>query len=78
VLRVVGKLDTHTPVCKLYVAFKIPYMYDYITKLSSTQAEGNLNYVNPNVRGIGQGEARHGKYKRLKFGGGQAFNHSAD
>jgi hypothetical protein len=26
-------LDGCTPVCKLHVAFKIPYVYDYITKL---------------------------------------------
>jgi hypothetical protein len=78
VLRAVGNIDSCIPVRELHVALRIPYMYDYITTLCSTQAEGNLNYVNPNVRGIGQGEARHGKYMRLKFGGGQAFNHSAD
>jgi hypothetical protein len=54
------------------VAFKIPYVCDYITKLCRTQAEVILNPVNPNVRGIGQGEARHGKYKRLRLGGSQA------
>jgi hypothetical protein len=34
--------------------------------------------VNPNVRNIGQGEAQHRKYKRLKLGGGQAYNGSSD
>jgi hypothetical protein len=29
-------------------------------------------------RGIGQGEARHRKYKRLKLGGGQAYDRSSD
>jgi hypothetical protein len=43
-------------------------MYDYITKLCRTWAEVILNHVNPNVYGIGQGEARHRKYKRPKFG----------
>jgi hypothetical protein len=43
-----------------------------------TQAELILNRVNLNVHGIGQGEARHKKYKRLKLGGGQAYDHSAD
>jgi hypothetical protein len=46
---------------QLQVAFKIPYVYDYITELCSTQAEVILNRVNPNVCGIGQ-EARHRKY----------------
>jgi hypothetical protein len=40
------------------MAFKIPYTYDYITKVYRTQAEITLNHVNPNVCGIGQGEAR--------------------
>jgi hypothetical protein len=30
------------------------------------------NHENANVRNIGQGEARHRKFKRLKLGGGQA------
>jgi hypothetical protein len=30
------------------------------------------------IRGIGQGEARHKKYKRLKLGGGQAYDRSSD
>jgi hypothetical protein len=34
--------------------------------------------VNENVRTIGQGEARHRKYKRLKLGGGQAYDRSSD
>jgi hypothetical protein len=53
--------------------FKISYVYDYITKLFRTQEEGILNHVNPNVLGIGQGESRHMKYKRLKLGGGQTY-----
>jgi hypothetical protein len=32
---------------------------------------------NPSVRAIGQGEARHRKYKRLTLGGGQAYNRSS-
>jgi hypothetical protein len=30
------------------------------------------------VRGIGQDEARHRKYKRLKLGGGQSDDRSSD
>jgi hypothetical protein len=33
---------------------------------------------NVNVRNIGQGESRHRKYKRLKLGGGQAYDRSND
>jgi hypothetical protein len=36
------------------------------------------NHENDHVRGIGQGEARHRKYKRLKLGGGQAYYRSSD
>jgi hypothetical protein len=60
------------------MAFNIPYLYDYVTKLCRTEAEVILNRRNPNVYGIGQGEARHRKYKRLKLGGGQAYERSAN
>jgi hypothetical protein len=36
------------------------------------------NHDNENVRNIGQGEAGHRKYKRLKLGGGQAYERSSD
>jgi hypothetical protein len=42
------------------------------------EAEVILNHDNENVRYIGQGEARHKKYKRLKFGGGQVYDRSND
>jgi hypothetical protein len=71
-------LDRLTPVRELQVAFKVPYVRDYITKLCRTQAEVILNHEHPNVRRIGQGEARHRKYKRLKLGTCQAFKCSAD
>jgi hypothetical protein len=60
------------------VALKIPYVYDYITTLCRTHAEVILNHRNPIIRGKGQGEAMHRKYRRLKLGGGQAYDHSAD
>jgi hypothetical protein len=78
VLCTIGNLDRSTPVCESHMAFKTPYVYDYITKLCKTQAELILNYVNPNVHGTGQGEARHRKCKRLKSGGGQAYDCAAD
>jgi hypothetical protein len=70
VVRATGNIDRCTSVRKLHVAFKIPYVYVYIIKLCRTQAEIILNRANRNVHGIGQGEARHRKYKKLKLGGG--------
>jgi hypothetical protein len=72
----IGNLDKCTHVYKLQVAFKIPYVYDYICKLCRTQAEVILNNVYPNVHSTGQGEAMHRKYKRLKLGSGQAYGQS--
>jgi hypothetical protein len=36
------------------------------------------NHDNENVRNIGQVEAGHRKYKRLKLDGGQAYDRSSD
>jgi hypothetical protein len=77
VLRAIGNLDRSTPVRDLHLGFKIPYVYNYITKLCRRKAEVILNHENPNVRVTGQGEARHRKYKRLKLGGGQAYDRSS-
>jgi hypothetical protein len=49
-----------------------------MTKLCRQQAEVILNHDNENVRYIEQGEARHRKYKRLRLGGGQAYDRSSD
>jgi hypothetical protein len=76
VLRSIGNFPRRTPVRELHMAFNIPYIYDYITKLSSQQAEDIQNHENANVCNIGQGKARHRKYKRLKLGGGQAYDRS--
>jgi hypothetical protein len=78
VFRAVANLDGFTPVRDLHVVFRITYVYEFIIKLCRTQAEVILNHVNPKVRGIGQGEARHRKYKRLKLGGSQTYDRSAD
>jgi hypothetical protein len=58
--------------------FKLPYIYDYIRKLCSKQAEVLQNHENEHICGMGQVEARHRKYKRLKLGGGQAYYRSSD
>jgi hypothetical protein len=49
------------------------YKTSRVEQLQRTQAEVILNYVNPNARGTGHGEASHMKYKRLKFRGGQTY-----
>jgi hypothetical protein len=72
VLCAIGKLDRRTPVRE--IALKNPYVYDYVTKLCRAPAEVILNHVNPSVLAIGQGEAMQRKYKRLKLGGGQAYD----
>jgi hypothetical protein len=77
VLRTIGNYPRHTPVRNLHMAFQIPFVYDYIAKSCRQQAEVIQNHVNKNVRNIGQVEARHIKYKRLKLGGGQAYDRSS-
>jgi hypothetical protein len=77
VVRKIGNFPSCTPVHDLHVAFEIPFEYDYITKLCRQQAEVIQNHDNANVRNIGQDEADHRKYKRLKFGGGQAYDRSS-
>jgi hypothetical protein len=58
------------------MAFKLPYIYDYITKLCRQQSEVIQNHENADVRNIGEGEPQYRKYKRL--GGGQAYDRSSD
>jgi hypothetical protein len=77
VLHAVGNLDKYTSVPGLHVALKIPYLYDYVIR-ATQQAKVIRNHVNENVRVIGQGEASHRKFKRLKLGEGQAYDRSAD
>jgi hypothetical protein len=60
------------------MAFKIPYVYDYITKLCNQQAEVIQKPDKENVRNFGQGEARHWKYKRRKLGGDHVYDRSSD
>jgi hypothetical protein len=50
----------------------------YITKLRGQQEEVIQNYENANVHNNGQGEAQHRKYKMLKLGDSQAYDHSSN
>jgi hypothetical protein len=56
-LRTIGNYPRRTPVRDLRMTFKLPYVYDYITKLCRQQ-EVVQNHGNENVRNIGQGGAR--------------------
>jgi hypothetical protein len=76
--RTIGNFPWRTLVRELHKAFSIPYVYDYMTKLSRQQADVIQNHENANVRNIGQGKARQRKYKRLKLGSGQAYDRSSD
>jgi hypothetical protein len=61
VLHAIGNYPKCTPVHDLHLAFKIPFVYDYIRKLCRQQAEVIQNHDNENVRTIGQGKAHHRK-----------------
>jgi hypothetical protein len=65
VLPTIGKFPKRPPVRDLHLTFRWQ------------QAEVIQNHDNDNVCSIGQGEAPHRKYKRLKLGGGQAYDHSS-
>jgi hypothetical protein len=74
VLRTNGNFPKRTSVRDMNKAFQIPYVYDYITKSCRQQAEAIQNHKNENVRYIGQGKARHRKYKRLQLCGGHVYD----
>jgi hypothetical protein len=78
VLRTIGNFPRRTSVREMHLAFHLPYVCDYMIKLCRQQAKVILNHDNESVRNIGQGEARHRKYKRLKLGGGQAYDRSSE
>jgi hypothetical protein len=75
-LRTIGNFSRRTSVRDMHKTFYIQYIYDYIIKSCRQQAEVFQNHEN--VRYIGQGEARHRKYKRLKLGGGHVYDCSSD
>jgi hypothetical protein len=78
VLCTIGNFTRRTPVREWHMALKLPYEYDYITKLRRQQTEVILNHENENVRNIGQGDARDRRYKGHKLGGGQTYDRSTD
>jgi hypothetical protein len=78
VLCITVNFPRRTTVLDLHMAFSLPHAYDYSTKLCRQQAEVTQNHENEHVRSIGQGEARQRKYRRLKLGGGQAYDLPSD
>jgi hypothetical protein len=78
VLHTTGNFPKCTLVRNLHTVFNSPYVYDYVTELCRQEAEVILNHENEHVHSIGQGKARHRKYKRLKLGGGQSYDRSSD
>jgi hypothetical protein len=68
VLRTIGNFPKFTSVRDMHTASRMPFVYDYITKSCRQQAEVIQNHEYENIPYIGQGEARHRKYKRLKLG----------
>jgi hypothetical protein len=55
------------------MVFKIPYVYDFITKLCRQQAEVIQNHENECLQHM-----TRRKYKRLNLGGGQAYKPSSN
>jgi len=74
VLCTIGNLPQCTLTCDLHMVFKIPYLDNFITKLCRQKATVVLNHENVSIHSIGQDEAWHGKYKRFKLGGSQAYD----
>jgi hypothetical protein len=57
----------------MFSVWSVQRLYNRVT----TVAEAIQTHDNENVRTIGLGEANHRKYKRLKLGGGQAYDRSS-
>jgi hypothetical protein len=74
----IGKLPRSTPVSDLHMTFNLLYVYDYITDYAGNKQKSYKVKRTYTFTGVGQGEARHRKYKRLELGGGQAYDHSSD
>jgi hypothetical protein len=77
VLRFTDKFPWSTPIHDMHMTFQIQYVCDYITKLCRQQSQVIQNHGNAHVCNIGEGEARHRKYKKLKLDGAQVYGHSS-
>jgi hypothetical protein len=52
----------------MHLAFRIPYMDDYVIKLCKQEAQVIQKHENVHIPNIGQGEARHRKDVGLILG----------
>jgi hypothetical protein len=77
ILGTTGTFTRHTLIRDLQMAFKLPYIYYYITK-SCSQQQVIQNPENAHVPNIAQGEPRHRKYMKHILGSGQAYDRSSD
>jgi hypothetical protein len=57
VLHTIGKFARNTSIRDMHIAFQILYMYSYITKLCSQQAQVVQNHENACIGNIGQSKA---------------------
>jgi hypothetical protein len=55
--RTIGNRPRRTQISDLYVAFRIPHAYDFITELCRWQGGVVQNYGNGNADDIGQSKA---------------------
>jgi hypothetical protein len=60
------RLSRRTSTRDLHVAFKIPYIYGFVTKLCRQQTEIIPNHENVNVRNTGQAELNTEKNKKAQ------------
>jgi hypothetical protein len=72
VFRTIGNFPRRQPVRDLHTTFNLP------SELCRQQAEVIQNHENNPRSQNRTGEARHRKYKRLKLGGGRAYDCSID
>jgi hypothetical protein len=77
VLRAIGDLDRRTLVRDLHVAFKIPYVYDYITKLCGWQQKPSKITKTQMYVQLDR-EKPYTENTWVKLGGGQAYHCSSD
>jgi hypothetical protein len=77
VLPTIGNFPRRMSVHGLDVAFQVPYVYDYITKLCRQQTGAIQSNDNKKVHKIGKGEARHRKYRKLKLVGCHVYDRSS-
>jgi hypothetical protein len=73
VLHTIGNFPRSTPVRELQMAFKLPYMYDYITKLCRQQAEVIQNHENAKFATLDKANCDTGNMRSLNLA---AVSHS--